>query len=61
MVDHMTSSSEFIGAGGLRPLALTAATRSQLLPDTPIVGSIGKDAPGTAAGIEPQNDGRRGR
>src|SRR5437763_1419159 len=33
-----TSSIEYIKAGKLRALAVTAATRSQALPDTPTVG-----------------------
>jgi tripartite-type tricarboxylate transporter receptor subunit TctC len=37
MFDNMTSSIEFIRAGKLRPLAVTAATRSPLLPDIPTV------------------------
>ena len=31
---------EQIRSGGLRPLAVTSATRSELLPDTPTVGSL---------------------
>lgn len=38
MFDNMTSSIESIRAGKLRPLAVTSATRSELLPDIPTVG-----------------------
>jgi tripartite-type tricarboxylate transporter receptor subunit TctC len=40
MFDNMTSSIEHIRAGGLRPLAVTTATRSELLPDVPTVGDF---------------------
>jgi tripartite-type tricarboxylate transporter receptor subunit TctC len=40
MFDNMTSSIEFIRAGKLRPLAVTAATRSPLLPDVPSLGDF---------------------
>jgi tripartite-type tricarboxylate transporter receptor subunit TctC len=33
--DNLPGSIEFIRAGKLRPLAVTSATRSQMLPDTP--------------------------
>jgi tripartite-type tricarboxylate transporter receptor subunit TctC len=40
MFDNLTSSIEFIRAGKLRPLAVTTATRSPLLPDIPTVGDF---------------------
>jgi tripartite-type tricarboxylate transporter receptor subunit TctC len=40
MFDNMTSSIEHIRAGGLRPLAVTTAIRSEVLPDTPTMGDF---------------------
>jgi tripartite-type tricarboxylate transporter receptor subunit TctC len=40
MFDNMTSSLEYIRAGKLRPLAVTTATRSEVLPDIPTVGDF---------------------
>lgn len=40
MFDNPTSSLEHIRAGGLRPLAVTTATRSEVLPDVPTVGDF---------------------
>ena len=40
MFDAMPSSIEHIRAGKLRPLAVTTATRSHVLPDIPIVGDV---------------------
>jgi len=40
MFDLMSSSLEYIKAGKLRPLAVTTATRSPLLPDVPTVGEF---------------------
>ena len=40
MFDNMASSLEFIKAGKLRPLAVTAATRFEALPDIPTVGDF---------------------
>ena len=36
----MPSSIEYIGAGKLRALAVTTATRSEVLPDVPTVGEF---------------------
>jgi tripartite-type tricarboxylate transporter receptor subunit TctC len=36
----MTNSIEHIGSGKLRPLAVTTATRSEVLPDVPTVGEF---------------------
>jgi len=38
--DILLSSIEFIRAGKLRPLAVTTATRSEVLPDVPTVGDF---------------------
>lgn len=40
MFDNLPSSIGFIGAGKLRPIAVTTATRSEALPDTPTVGDF---------------------
>jgi tripartite-type tricarboxylate transporter receptor subunit TctC len=40
MIDALTSTIELIRAGKLRPLAVTTATRSELLPDIPIMGDF---------------------
>jgi tripartite-type tricarboxylate transporter receptor subunit TctC len=40
MIDALTSTIELIRAGKLRPLAVTTATRSDLLPDIPIMGDF---------------------
>jgi len=40
MFDAMPSSIEHIRAGKLRPLAVTTATRSHVLPDVPTVGDV---------------------
>jgi tripartite-type tricarboxylate transporter receptor subunit TctC len=40
MFDNMASSIEHIRAGRLRALAMTTATRSELLPDVPTVGEF---------------------
>jgi tripartite-type tricarboxylate transporter receptor subunit TctC len=40
MFDNMVSSIEFIRSGKLRALAVTAATRSVVLPDIPTVGDF---------------------
>jgi tripartite-type tricarboxylate transporter receptor subunit TctC len=40
MFDAMPSSIEYIRAGRLRPLAVTTATRSEVLPDIPTVGDF---------------------
>jgi tripartite-type tricarboxylate transporter receptor subunit TctC len=40
MFDAITSSIELIKAGKLRPLAVTTAKRSELLPETPIMGDF---------------------
>jgi tripartite-type tricarboxylate transporter receptor subunit TctC len=40
MFDNMTSSIEHIRAGGLRSLAVTTTTRSEVLPDIPTVGDF---------------------
>jgi tripartite-type tricarboxylate transporter receptor subunit TctC len=40
LFDNMPSSIEHIRAGRLRPLAVTTATRSQILPDIPTVGEF---------------------
>jgi tripartite-type tricarboxylate transporter receptor subunit TctC len=40
MFDPLASSIEFIRAGKLRPLALTTATRSEVLPEVPPVGDF---------------------
>src|SRR5262249_24027879 len=40
MFDAMPSSIEHIRAGRLRPLAVTTATRSEVLPDVPTVGDF---------------------
>src|SRR5262245_21889341 len=40
MFDAMTSSLPHIRAGKLRPLAVTTATRSELLPDIPTIGDF---------------------
>jgi tripartite-type tricarboxylate transporter receptor subunit TctC len=40
MFDNMTSSVEHVRAGRLRGLAVTTATRSEALPDVPIVGDF---------------------
>ena len=40
MFDAMTSSLEHIKSGRLRVLAVTSATRSELLPDVPTVGDF---------------------
>jgi tripartite-type tricarboxylate transporter receptor subunit TctC len=40
MFDNMASSLEFIKADKLRPLAVTAATRFEALPDIPTVGDF---------------------
>jgi tripartite-type tricarboxylate transporter receptor subunit TctC len=40
MIDAIASTIELIKAGRLRPLAVTTATRSELLPDTPIIGDF---------------------
>jgi tripartite-type tricarboxylate transporter receptor subunit TctC len=40
MFDPMTSSIEHIRAGKVRPLAVTTATRSEVLPDLPTVGDF---------------------
>jgi tripartite-type tricarboxylate transporter receptor subunit TctC len=40
MFDNVSSSIEYIRAGGLRPLAVTTAMRSEVLPDIPTVGDF---------------------
>jgi tripartite-type tricarboxylate transporter receptor subunit TctC len=40
MFDLMSSSLEYIRSGRLRALAVTTATRSDLLPDTPTIGEF---------------------
>jgi tripartite-type tricarboxylate transporter receptor subunit TctC len=40
MFDNIPTSIEFIKAGKLRPLAVTTATRSAVLPDLPTVGDF---------------------
>ncbi len=40
MFDATTSSLPHIRAGKLRPLAVTTATRSELLPDIPTIGDF---------------------
>ncbi len=40
MFDNVPTSIEFIKAGKLRPLAVTTATRSEVLPDLPTVGDF---------------------
>jgi tripartite-type tricarboxylate transporter receptor subunit TctC len=40
MFDPLTASIEHIRAGKVRPLAVTTATRSELLPDLPTVGDF---------------------
>jgi tripartite-type tricarboxylate transporter receptor subunit TctC len=40
MFDNVSSSIEYIRAGGLRPLAVTTATRSEVLRDIPTVGDF---------------------
>lgn len=40
MFDAMPSSIEHIRAGRLRPLAVTTATRSDALPDVPVLGDV---------------------
>jgi tripartite-type tricarboxylate transporter receptor subunit TctC len=40
MFDNVSSSIEYIRAGGLRPLAVTTSTRSESLPDIPTVGDF---------------------
>jgi tripartite-type tricarboxylate transporter receptor subunit TctC len=40
MYDNLPSSLEFIRAGKLRPLAVTTAVRSDVLPDVPTVGNF---------------------
>src|SRR5262249_632281 len=40
LFDAMPSSIEYIRAGKLRPLAVTTATRSDVLPDIPTVGDF---------------------
>ena len=40
MFDNLPTSIEHIRAGKLRPLAITSATRSELLPDVPTVGDF---------------------
>jgi tripartite-type tricarboxylate transporter receptor subunit TctC len=40
MFDVMTSSIQYIRAGTLRPLAVTTATRSEVLPDVPALGDF---------------------
>jgi tripartite-type tricarboxylate transporter receptor subunit TctC len=40
LFDVMTSSIEYIKAGKLRALAVTTATRSEVLPDIPTVGEF---------------------
>ena len=40
MFDNLSSSIEHIRAGTLRPLAVTAATRAEALPDIPTVGDF---------------------
>jgi len=40
MFDNVSSSIEHIRAGKLRPLAVTTATRSEALPDVPVIGDF---------------------
>ena len=40
MFDNVSSSIEHIRAGKLRPLAVTTASRSEVLPDIPTVGDF---------------------
>ena len=40
MFDNLPTSIEYIRAGKLRPLAVTTATRSEILPDLPTVGDF---------------------
>src|SRR5262245_11665543 len=40
MFGTMPASTEYIGAGKLRPLAVTTASRSEALPDIPTVGEV---------------------
>jgi len=47
MFDNLPSSIEHIRAGGIRALAVTPATRSQVLPDVP---TIGESVPGYVGG-----------
>src|SRR5262249_43409981 len=48
MFVSMTGAIEYITAGTLRPLAVTTATRSELLPDIPTVGEF---VPGYEASV----------
>ena len=56
MFDPLVSSLELIRAGKLRPLAVTTATRSPALPDTPALGEFvpGYEANGWQAVIVPK-------
>ena len=40
LVDPIVSSIEHIRAGRLRPLAVTTSTRSEALPDVPVIGDF---------------------
>jgi tripartite-type tricarboxylate transporter receptor subunit TctC len=40
MFDNVPTSLEFIKAGKLRPLAVTSAVRSEVLPDLPTVADF---------------------
>jgi tripartite-type tricarboxylate transporter receptor subunit TctC len=40
LVDPIVTSIEHIRAGRLRPMAITTATRSELLPDVPVIGEV---------------------
>jgi tripartite-type tricarboxylate transporter receptor subunit TctC len=40
MFDNLPTSIEYVRSGKLRPLAVTGATRSELLPDIPTVGEF---------------------
>jgi tripartite-type tricarboxylate transporter receptor subunit TctC len=51
MFDNVPTSLEFIKAGKLRPLAVTSAVRSEVLPDLPTVADFVRQAPGTPVAI----------
>jgi tripartite-type tricarboxylate transporter receptor subunit TctC len=57
MFDNIPSSIEYIRAGTLRPLAVTTATRQEMLPDIPTVGDFvpGYEASGWQGVGAPKN------
>jgi tripartite-type tricarboxylate transporter receptor subunit TctC len=59
MFDNVLSSIEHIRAGKLRPLAVTTAMRSEVLPDIPTVGDFvpGYEASGSFGVGAPKNTG----